>query len=66
MTDDLLHDVIDEEASALGFRPGEWPPSFEYDGVIVYLLRLHRSDFTGDVMWADYGYDGGRLRVFND
>lgn len=63
MTDE--HDVTTEEASTLGFPPGRWPMEFEYDGRRCVLLRVER-DRAGDVRWVDYGFDGGRLRVFND
>jgi hypothetical protein len=59
------YDVTTEEASTLGFAPGYWPAGFAYDGHLVYLQRFER-DAAGDVQWADYGYDGGRLRVYND
>ena len=65
MNDDLDHDVITEEASTLGFPPGRWPSSFLYDSKRMQLLRIE-YDGEGDPKWVDYGFDGGRLRVFND
>ena len=59
------HDMDTEFASDLGFLPGRWPTSFVYDSRAMHLLRVERDE-EREVKWVDYGYDGGRLRVFND
>jgi hypothetical protein len=60
------HDVVSEFASDLGFRPGYWPSSFLYDGQRMQLLRIENGPEDDEVLWVDYGFDGGRLRVLND
>jgi hypothetical protein len=58
-------DLDVEEASTLGFPPGQWPETFRYDGQRMFLQHIERDTY-GETLWADYGYDGGVLRVFND
>lgn len=58
-------DMDSEFASDLGFAPGRWPTSFAYDGRVMRLLHVERDE-EREIKWVDYGYDGGRLRVFND
>ncbi len=63
--EDVDANVTTEDASTLGFPVGKWPVSFRYDGQRLFLQTIER-DGDGDVKWADYGYDGGLFRVFND
>jgi hypothetical protein len=56
---------ITEDASTLGWAPGHWPQTFEYDGQVMQRLHLERDD-DGDINFAVYAYDGGTLTVFND
>lgn len=64
MTTDF--DVDYEEASTLGWPAGVWPSAFEYDGRTLYRLRTEIDPSSGDILYVEYGYDGGRLRVLND
>lgn len=57
-------DAIVEEASSLGWAPGQWPDRFEYDGKIFHRLatRWHNDE----IVHREYIADGATLIVIND
>lgn len=54
-----------EEASTLGWPPGTYKPTFEYEGRI---FKLSEKDFQNGelVAWKYKSIDGSEFIIFND
>jgi hypothetical protein len=53
-----------EEASTLGFKPGQWPSFFEHDG--HWFVQVESRWFKDQLLNVRYEADGYVLIVIND